>query len=132
MRRWRTISGVGSRRQNSGPGIVCGLCALLAGRRAGGGAPNESLFAAEDDRIQRDRHRRERVRQMKRIFAHYRLSLDDRGAQGLVLRTATGRSAVLADFSSLWAAADQLAGRPIDPFDPALLSHLAAGAPSRS
>ena len=89
---------------------MCGLCALLAGR--GTGAPNESLFAASDDRIERDRHRRERLRQVRRILAYYRLALDDRGPQTLVLRNAT----------------DQLAGRPIDPLDPALLAHLAAGA----
>lgn len=105
---------------------MCGLCALLAGR--GTGAPNESLFAASDDRIERDRHRRERLRQVRRILAYYRLALDDRGPQTLVLRNATGRSVVLGDFSGLWSAADQLAGRPIDPLDPALLAHLAAGA----
>ena len=105
---------------------MCGLCALLAG--SGRFAPNEALFATDDDRIQRDRLRRERLRQIKRILVHYRLSIDDRGAQGLVLRTATGRSVVLADFSAVWAAADQLTARPIDPLDPVLLAHLGGAA----
>jgi hypothetical protein len=103
---------------------VCGLCALLAGR--GGGAPNESLFATAADRVERDRNRRARIGRINQILAHYRLVLDDRGPQTLVLRAPTGRSVVLGDFSGVWAAADQLAGRPIDPLDPALLAFLEA------
>jgi hypothetical protein len=97
---------------------------LLAGR--GGSAPNESLFAATGDRIERDRQRRARVGRINQVLAHYRLVLDDRGPHTLVLRAATGRSVVLGDFSGVWAAADQLAGRPIDPLDPALLAYVVA------
>lgn len=101
---------------------MCGLCALLAGR--GAATPNESLYAVEGDRIARHRHRRERIGRINQILAHYRLVLDDRGPQSLVLRNPTGRAVILADFSAVWSAADQLAGRPVDPFDSELLAHL--------
>jgi hypothetical protein len=41
-----------------------------------------------------------------------------------VLRSATGRQAVVPDLVGMWNAAEQLAGRPCDPLDPELIEAL--------
>jgi hypothetical protein len=65
-----------------------------------------------------------RVRLVNRVLAHYGLRLDDWSGRVWVLRDAKGRSAVVADLGSLWAEAEKLAGRSLDPLDPELVAAL--------
>jgi hypothetical protein len=65
-----------------------------------------------------------RVRLLNRVLRFYGLRLDDWSGRVLVLRDAKGRSAVVADLGSLWREAERLAGRKLDPLDPALLATL--------
>jgi hypothetical protein len=65
-----------------------------------------------------------RVRLVNRVLAFYGLRLDDWSGRVWVLRDGKGRSAVIADLGSLWAAAERLAGRPLDPLDPELVAAL--------
>jgi hypothetical protein len=65
-----------------------------------------------------------RVRLLNRVLAFYGLRLDDWSGRVWVLRDAKGRSAVVADLGSLWREAERLAGRKLDPLDPALLATL--------
>ena len=61
-----------------------------------------------------------------RVLAHYGLSLSDWPAgNAYVLRSRTGRTAMVTHLGELWAAAERLAGKPCDPLDGALLEHLA-------
>jgi hypothetical protein len=65
-----------------------------------------------------------RVRLLNRVLAFYGLRLDDWSGRVWVLRDRKGRSAVVADLGSLWAKAEELAGRPLDPLDPELVAAL--------
>jgi hypothetical protein len=65
-----------------------------------------------------------RVALVNRVLAHYGLRLDDWSGRTYVLRDGKGRSAVVPDLGSLWAEAERLAGRTLDPLDPALVAAL--------
>jgi hypothetical protein len=71
------------------------------------------------------RRRIERVRLVNRVLGHFGLRLDDWAGRTYVLRDRKGRSVVVPDLGSLWQEAGRLAGRPLDPLDPALLDALA-------
>ena len=66
-----------------------------------------------------------RVALLNRVLAHFGLRLTDWSGRTYVLRDAKGRAAVVSDLGSLWAEAERLAGRPLDPLDPALVESLA-------
>ena len=79
---------------------------------------------------ERDSGRRERVfrvRLLNRVLAHFGLELGDWGGCVYLLRDRKGKTAVVEDLGGLWAAAEQLAGRPLDPLDPALVAALRHG-----
>jgi hypothetical protein len=73
------------------------------------------------------RARIERVRLVKRILGHFGLVLDDWSGSVYIVRDRKGRAEVVDDLGSLWAAAERLAGRPLDPLDPALVTALEHG-----
>ena len=90
---------------------MCVLCGVLL---------NEHWAEQEGGR----RGRVARVRLLNRVLAFYGLRLDDWGGRIWVLRDGKGRSAVVADLGSLWAQAEELAGRRLDPLDPELVASL--------
>jgi len=87
---------------------MCVLCNVLA---------SEHWAELEGGR----RGRFMRVRLLNRVLAFYGLRLDDWSGRVWVLRDRKGRSAVVNDLGSLWVAAERLAGRPLDPLEPALV-----------
>ncbi len=72
----------------------------------------------------RRRDRLRRVAVANRVLHHYGLKLSDFGASKYVLRDRKGRSELVQDLGSLWPAAQKLAGRTLDPLDPALQAAL--------
>ena len=64
-----------------------------------------------------------RVVLLNRVLDHYGLSRR-LGGSVYTLRDRKGRSAVVTDVGTLWAEAEKLAGRPLDPLDPGLLPAL--------
>ena len=68
-----------------------------------------------------------RVRLVNRVLAHYGLALDDWSGAVYTLRDRKGSAVVVSDLGSLWAEAEKLVGRRLDPLDPALVASLAAG-----
>jgi len=90
---------------------MCSLCSVLLGEHW-----------AEHDAGRRAHLLR--LRLLNRVLVHFGLRLDDWGGRDYVLRDRTGRTAVVADIGSLWLAAERLAGRPLDPLDPALVDAL--------
>jgi hypothetical protein len=90
---------------------MCVLCNVLV---------NEHWAEQEGGR----RGRVMRVRLVNRVLAFYGLRLDDWSGRVWVLRDGKGRTAVVADLGSLWAEAERLAGRPLDPLDPDLVATL--------
>ena len=77
------------------------------------------ITIGEFDRA-RTRDRLRRASLANRVLSHYNLGLEDWGGSKYVLRDRTGRSELVQDLGSLWPAAEKLAGRPLDPLDPAL------------
>ena len=90
---------------------MCALCGVLL---------NEHWAEQDGGR----RGRVFRVALLNRVLAHFGLRLDDWGSRVYVLRDAKGRSAVVGDLGAIWAEAEKLAGRPLDPLEPALLASL--------
>jgi hypothetical protein len=90
---------------------MCALCGVLL----------------EDHWAEADGGRRARVFRValvNRVLGHFGLRLDDWGGRTYVLRDAKGRATVVANLGALWAEAERLAGRPLDPLDPALVRAL--------
>ena len=65
-----------------------------------------------------------RARLLNRVLGFYGLRLDDWGGRVWVVRDRKGRAAVVRDLGSLWAEAERLAGRTLDPLDPELVASL--------
>ena len=85
-------------------------------------APGSDPVAFQGDRR---RDRAHRVALTNEILRHYGLKLDDWGGSKYVLRDRKGRSEIVQDLGSLWPAAERLAGRILDPLEPALRRMLA-------
>ena len=90
---------------------MCALCGVLL---------NEHWAEQDGGR----RARVFRVALLNRVLEHFGLRLDDWGSRVYVLRDAKGGSAVVGDLGAVWAEAEKLAGRPLDPLEPALLASL--------
>lgn len=91
---------------------MCALCGVLLNdhwAEQGGGRRGRAL----------------RVGLVNRILGHFGLHLDDWAGRIYVLRDGKGRAAVVEDLGALWAEAERLAGRPLDPLDPELVRALA-------
>ena len=58
------------------------------------------------------------------MLAHHGLGVDAWSSGTLVLRDRKGGAALVDDLTALWVEAERLAGRPLDPLDPALLESL--------
>lgn len=68
------------------------------------------------------RHRRVAV--LRDVLSHYRIGVDDWQGAAMILRGPTGRTEIAETLSDLWPKAEGIAGRSLDPLDPALLDHL--------
>ena len=89
---------------------MCALCGVLV----------EQHWAEQGGR----RARAFRVRLANRVLDHFGLRLDDWSGRVYLLRDRKGRSVVVANLGVLWAEAERLAGRPLDPLDPDLVAAL--------
>ena len=90
---------------------MCGLCGVLL---------QEHWAEGEGGR----RARVFRVGLLNRVLGHFRLHLDDWGGRVYVLSDRKGRSVVVSNLGTLWAEAERLCGRPLDPLDPELVRAL--------
>ena len=104
---------------------MCSLCGILAGRgHWTESASSPEAFAGRAETHTAGRERQHRTRILNAVLRHYGLSLGDWTAGKSVLRSFTGRTALVENVGALWPAAERLAGRPLDPLDPALLAAL--------
>ena len=105
---------------------MCSLCGILGGRgHWTESASSPEVFAARTEIHTPARERQQRTRVLNVVLAHYGLSVADWTAGKSVLRSATGRTALVDNVGELWPAAERLAGRTLDPLDPTLLATLA-------
>ncbi len=102
--------------------FVCTLCGALLSE--GTWAERDRPGAAGDGRRLRQRARLRRAAVLNHVLVHVGLRLDDWQGAAYVLRDRKGRQAVVADLAGLWAAAEAMLGRPLDPLDPALVAAL--------
>jgi hypothetical protein len=93
---------------------MCALCGLL----------RESHWAEGDSSL---RGRLVRARIVDRVLSHFGLELSDWAGRVYLVRDRKGRTVVVEDLGGLWAAAEQLAGRPLDPLDAELVAALRRG-----
>ena len=105
---------------------MCSLCGILGGRgHWTESASSPEVFAGRAGNCTPGRERQHRTRILNVVLAHYGLSLSDWSAGKSILRTATGRTALVENVGEVWPEAERLAGRPLDPLDPDLLTALA-------
>jgi hypothetical protein len=90
---------------------MCALCGALL-----------SEHWAEQDGGRRSRVLR--IRLLNRVLSYFGLELTGWGGRLYVLRDRKGRAAVVDDLGTLWREAERLAGRQLDPLDPALVAAL--------
>ena len=65
-----------------------------------------------------------RTGMVRRVLAGFGVTLSDWGGTAYVLHDGKGRAQVVHYLTTLWAEAERLAGRPLDPLDPALVAAL--------
>lgn len=80
----------------------------------------ESDSESGDYQRNRQRDRYYRVNLANQVLRYYGLKVEDWSSSKYLLRDLTGRTELVQDLGSLWPAAAKLAGRPLDPLDPAL------------
>jgi hypothetical protein len=95
---------------------MCGLCGVFVN------ADHWSDSSADNGET-RAYSRQVKTRLANQVLAHYSLRLTDAGGS-LLLRSATGRAALVPHLGALWPAADRLARKPCDPLDPELIAAL--------
>ena len=98
---------------------MCSLCGLLGGTHWTDDAPASSLPARQA--------KLRRAALINRVLAFHHVRVDDWQGAALAVRGPTGRTELADTLTALWPAAEAVAGRPIDPLDPALLDHLERG-----
>jgi len=93
---------------------MCPLCGALLGEHWADGT---------DAR----RGRMLRGRLVRAVLRGAGVTLSDWGGTAYVLHDGKGRAEVVHDLSTLWAQAERLSGRALDPLDPALVAALRDG-----
>lgn len=95
---------------------MCNAC----GNPAAPGHWTDAGAATPGDRL---RARFHRAAVLDRLLRPYGLSAHDGGAiPGIQLSTLTGAQTIVHNLEELWAEAERLLGRPIDPLDPRYLT----------
>ncbi|WP_047865803.1 hypothetical protein [Rubrobacter aplysinae] len=92
-----------------------------------GGAQEDSRNTDPQGSLRRERINRARLADT--LVRFYGLKLRETPGRDYQLSDGKGRSALVGDLGELWPEAERLAGRPVDPLDPALVASL--GEPSR-
>jgi hypothetical protein len=90
---------------------MCSLCSVLVSEHwaeAGTGRRTQLL----------------RLGLLNRVLGQFGLRLDGWSGRDYVLRDRVGSTAVVSDLGSLWAEAERLVGRPLDPLDADLVAAL--------
>ncbi len=106
---------------------MCALCGFLGIEHWSDTdivAPAAPVAAA--DPVARRRGRRQRIAIINQVLGHYALQLDDWQACSYLLSSRTGRTEIVEDPMALWAAAEAMIGRKLDPLAPDLLARLEA------
>ena len=106
---------------------MCALCGVLGGTEHWADAhARPGAFTRNSGPLERRRERARRVVAANRVLGAFGLGLSDWQGSAFLLATRTGKTVLVGDLGHLWASAEALIGRPLDPLDPALLDRLEA------
>jgi hypothetical protein len=100
---------------------MCGLCGVFG---AEGHWTDAARPASRSGGGPRRQERLRRVGLANQVLKHYGLTLADWDGTCFVLRSRTGRSAIVQHLAAVWPEAERMAGRRCDPLDPALIAAL--------
>ena len=104
---------------------MCALCGVLGGAEHWADAHTRpGAFTRNTGPLERRRERARRVVEANRILGFFGLVLSDWQGTAFQLSTRTGKTELVDNLAHLWAAAEKLIGRPVDPLDPTLLERL--------
>ena len=101
---------------------MCGLCGLLGVDHWTDMAANPQAFGGAGRTRRHERIYRARL--ASQVLARFGLTLEDWQGRSFVLSSRTGKRKLVDDAAQLWLEAETMAGRPLDPLDPALLDAL--------
>lgn len=104
---------------------MCGLCGIIGGEAHWTDRAGDAGAIGNAD-LTRRRERQQRVNLVNRVLTPFRLKISDWN-NAFILRGPTGKQAMVDVLAHVWQPAEQLAGRPLDPLDPALLAALENG-----
>lgn len=104
---------------------MCALCGVLGGSEHWADAhARPGTFTRNTGPLERRRERARRVSHANRILGPFGLGLSDWQGSAFLLATRTGKTEIVDNLTHLWAAAEKLLGRPLDPLDPVFLERL--------
>lgn len=111
---------------------MCSLCGVLGGRgHWTETASNPDTFQSRAETHTWHRERQTRTRLVNAVLRHYGLKLDDWSGNAYMLRSKTGRTALVDNLTEVWAAAEQIGRGACDPLDEDLLTSLSDSGSAR-
>lgn len=103
---------------------MCGFCAIVSGiphwTEAGSDAASGTWPEARERRLER----LYRVKLVNAVIAHYGCAVEDWAMGEYIVRSQRGRTEIVPALPQVWQTVESIAGRPVDPLDPALLERL--------
>ncbi len=106
---------------------MCALCGVLGASEHWADAhARPGAFTRNTGPLERRRERARRVGAANRVLGAFGMVLSDWQGIAFLLSTRTGKTALVGDLGHLWASAEALAGRALDPLDHVLLERLEA------
>lgn len=112
---------------------MCAFCSMMADGSAHWTEAGTDAGQTDEPESGRERYlsRLRRVALVNRILDHYGCEASDWANNQYVVRSRDGRTALVAHLPQVWAAAEEIAGRPLDPLAPELLDSLRRAMPLR-
>ncbi|MBW3097809.1 hypothetical protein [Pseudohoeflea coraliihabitans] len=107
---------------------MCGLCGLLGTVHWTETSAHPNAFTGAGRRTIRA-ERLHRAALVNQALAAARLKLSDFQATSYIVRSPTGKQAIVDDLQSVWSAVDQLRGAPIDVLDEAWIAQIEGSEP---
>ena len=109
---------------------MCSLCGVLGGRgHWTDRSSNPDAFRA-DAPTTIGGERQSRTRLVNKVLKHYGLSLADWAPSSYILRSHTGQTVLVENLTELWAAAETLTKKELDPLAADLIDNLNRTAPA--
>jgi len=105
---------------------MCGFCAMVAGQAHWTETGSDAASGAVSEDRARRLARIYRVRLVNAVIAHYGCGIEDWALGEYIVRSQTGRSEMVPALPQVWQVGERIAGRAVDPLDPALLARLRA------